>query len=175
MISRMFKNYRERTEKHMENVRSVFISLFDNQKIKEYFEDMGIHHEQMWSRISEHDISKFAMEEMLGYILMTEKYGRKVGYKFSKEDDEIMSRAWDHHKSINKHHPEFFESLNDMTYEDIIEMVCDWGAMSLEFGDSVVKFKDEKAYPKYNFTDNQKAVIDFLCEEIEEGRVNGSI
>ena len=169
MISKMFKNYKERTEKHIENVKTVFTSLFANESIKEYFEDMGIHQEQLWMRISEHDSSKFGIEEMLGYVLMTEKYGRNVGYKFSKEDDEIMTRAWDHHKSVNRHHPEFFEDkLHNMKTEDLIEMCCDWGAMSLEFGDSVVDFKENKAYNKYKFTDSQRVIIDFCCETIEK-------
>jgi hypothetical protein len=58
---------------------------------------------------------------------------------------------------------------------DVIDMVCDWGAMSLEFGDSLIAFKNDKAYPKYNFTDDQKAVIDFLCEEIERGLLENKI
>lgn len=169
MISRMFNNYKERTQKHIENVQTVFNYIFSDDQFKEYFDDMGIYYENIKETISNHDSSKFGIEEMLGYILMTEKYGRKVGYKFSKEDDEIMARAWDHHKSVNRHHPEFFEDkLHIMKTEDLIEMCCDWGAMSLEFRDSVVEFKENKAYNKYEFTDSQKAIIDFCCETIEK-------
>lgn len=177
MISKMFKNYQERTEHHIKNVYKVFDALFDDERFSEYFEDMGLYKENLWlSQIMNHDKSKFGIEEMLGYILMTEKYNRKVGYKFSKEDDEIMTKAWDHHKSVNRHHPEFFEDkLHTMKYEDLLEMCCDWGAMSLEFGDSVVKFKEEKAYPRYNFTDNQKTFIDFVCNEIETILKEGKI
>lgn len=173
----MFKNYRERTEKHVENVHMVYDRLFDDPKISEYLEDMGINRDNLWNtQIRVHDKSKFGIEEMLGYILMTEKYGRKVGYKFSKEDDGIMAKAWGHHKSVNRHHPEFFEDrLDIMKQADLLEMCCDWGAMSYEFGDSVVKFKDEKAYPKYAFTDNQKVFIDFICEKIDELLKEGKV
>lgn len=169
MISKMFKNYKERTEKHIENVKKVCDALFDDEVVKEYLDDLGIEETTFKSfHISKHDSSKFGIEEMLGYILMTEKYGRKVGYKFSKEDDDIMAKAWDHHKSVNRHHPEFFEDVEQMKQADLLEMCCDWGAMSLEFGDSVVDFMNNKAFVKYPFTTNQKGFIIFICEKIDE-------
>lgn len=169
MIAKMFKNYKERTEAHIKNVGVVFDFLYDNENTKNYLEDMFIYKNELVKRIEDHDQSKFSIEEMMGYILMTEKYGRKVGYKFSSEDQDIMDKAWSHHKEVNKHHPEHFDSIDKMMFADIIEMVCDWGAMSLEFGDSLVKYKDEKAYSRFVFTDDQKVVIDFLCLEIERG------
>ena len=39
-----------------------------------------------------------------------------------------------HHVSHNRHHPEFHDDPNEMTDVDLIEMVCDWTAMSEEFG-----------------------------------------
>lgn len=173
----MFKNYKERTDKHIENVGKVCIALFDDDVVREYLQDLGIEEAGFRSSyIFGHDSSKFGIEEMLGYILLTEKYGRKVGYKFSKEDDAIITKAWNHHKSVNRHHPEFFENrLDIMKHEDLLEMCCDWGAMSYEFGDSVVDFMNTKAYPKYAFTDNQKAFIDFICEKIDELLKEGKV
>lgn len=176
MISKMFKNYKERTEKHVENVHMIYDMLFDDVKISEYLEDLGINRDNLWNtQIRTHDSSKFGIEEMLGYILMTEKYGRKVGYKFSKEDDNIMAKAWDHHKSVNRHHPEFFEDVEQMKQADLLEMCCDWGAMSYEFGDSVVDFMNKKAFVKYPFTTDQKGFIIQVCEKIDELLKEGTI
>ena len=36
--------------------------------------------------------------------------------------------------TANRHHPDFHADPNDMTDVDLIEMVCDWTAMSQEFG-----------------------------------------
>ena len=176
MVSKMFNNFMERTNRHISNVEKVFLYLFDtNKKTSEYLEDMGIDRESLVEHIYTHDDSKFSIEEMMGYILMTEKYNRKVGYRFTEDDQRTMDKAWEHHKKVNSHHPEYFEDVSLMKQIDVVDMCCDWGAMSLEFDNSLVDFKEEKAYPKYNFTDDQKALVDFLCEEIEEGRVNGSI
>ena len=172
MIAKMFKNYKERTEKHIENVQRVYYFVFENELIKSYLDDMFITKGELEDRMRTHDESKFSIEEMMGYILMTEKYNRKVGYKFTPEDDVIMTKAWDHHKLVNRHHPEYFSDIKQMMFIDLIEMVCDWGAMSLEFQNSLVEFKEQKAYPKYDFTDEQKAFIDFLCNEIEGGFLN---
>ena len=66
----------------------------------------------------------------------------------------------------------YFLKIKQMMFIDLIEMVCDWGAMSFEFKNSLVELKEQKAYPKYDFTDEQKAFIDFLCNEIEGGFLN---
>lgn len=172
MIAKMFKNYKDRTEKHIENVGKIFDFLYENESTKSFLEKNFIYKNFISQRIVDHDSSKFSIEEMMGYILLTEKYGRKVGYKFSEEDQVIMDKAWAHHKEVNRHHPEHFSSIEEMEDVDIVEMVCDWGAMSLEFGDSLVDYKNEKAYSRFKFTDEQKCIIDFLCDEIQEGLLN---
>ncbi len=48
--------------------------------------------------------------------------------------EKLVRKAIDHHMMTNRHHPEFHADPNDMTEVDLIEMVCDWTAMSQEFG-----------------------------------------
>lgn len=171
MISQMFNNYLTRTNTHINNVQKVWNYLNKNNS----FELFNVKKIDIDFIISCHDQTKLEKEEMIGYILMTEKYGRKCGYKFTDEDQKTMDEAWIHHYKNNPHHPEYWENIEEMHIRHLFEMCCDWGAMSYEFGDSVVKFKDEKAYTKHNFTYDQKVVIDYICDKIEEGLKNGSI
>ncbi len=45
-----------------------------------------------------------------------------------------MKRAINHHVTSNRHHHQFHSGPNEMTEIDLIEMVCDWPAMSQGFG-----------------------------------------
>ncbi len=44
-----------------------------------------------------------------------------------------MRAAIDHHVTTNRHHADFHLNPHDMTDVDLIEMVCDWTAMSQKF------------------------------------------
>lgn len=83
-----------------------------------------------------HDASKFGSEERDPYIWLTEfhrcqREGRNFSYP--KGMKERVKRAGHRHTTTNRHHPEFHSNPNNMTDVDLIEMVCDWTAMSQEF------------------------------------------
>ena len=48
--------------------------------------------------------------------------------------EALVQAAIDHHLTTNRHHPDFHDDPNEMSEVDLIEMVCDWTAMSQEFG-----------------------------------------
>ena len=56
-----------------------------------------------------------------------------------KEDEENeCEEAWYYHYVNESHHPEFItfsHHISDMFEDDMFEMVCDWLAMSYEFGE----------------------------------------
>ena len=57
------------------------------------------------------------------------------GDRFLDTPHLLDAGAWPtHHMMTNRHHPEFHADPNDMTEVDLIEMVCDWTAMSKELG-----------------------------------------
>ena len=47
-----------------------------------------------------------------------------------------MKPALNHHYVNNLHHPEHFQAVDSMTLIDIVEMLCDWTAMSYKFKNS---------------------------------------
>jgi len=93
--------------------------------------------DELTKRARVHDASKFESAERIPYIWLTEFHRcRRNGEAFTYPDgtEELIRVAVDHHVKVNRHHPEFHQDPNDMTDVDLIEMVCDWTAMSQEFG-----------------------------------------
>jgi hypothetical protein len=119
--------YELRTEEHIERVRRCLTVM---ASVTEYADELK-------ERARIHDASKYGPEERIPYIWLTEYHRcRRTGEPFSYPDgmEERVRSAIDHHMTTNRHHPDFHSDPNDMTDVDIIEMVCDWTAMSQEFG-----------------------------------------
>ncbi|WP_146416573.1 DUF5662 family protein [Crateriforma conspicua] len=119
--------YERRTEEHIERVRQCLTVM---ASVTEYADELE-------ERARVHDASKFGPEERIPYIWLTEFHRcRRSGEPFTYPDgmEERVRSAIDHHMTTNRHHPDFHADPNDMTDVDLIEMVCDWTAMSQEFG-----------------------------------------
>uniref|UniRef100_A0A6M3K9K7 Uncharacterized protein n=1 Tax=viral metagenome TaxID=1070528 RepID=A0A6M3K9K7_9ZZZZ len=97
-------------------------------------------------RAVKHDSSKLDEPERSAYInpvyaLNTEEV--PYGSDRYKELTDQMGEGWEHHKSVNDHHIEFFipysvQTLNDpiraMDMFALIEMLCDWIAAASRRG-----------------------------------------
>jgi hypothetical protein len=83
-----------------------------------------------------HDLSKFSLEEAIGYCFHDFK---------SEEVDNPFERAWHHHKMNNPHHPEYWINPNregvpepiSMPTKYVIEMVADWMGAGKTYGKSI--------------------------------------
>ena len=92
--------------------------------------------DELASRAESHDASKFEPEERIPYVWLTEFHRKRhcgETFEYPRGIEERVRRAIDHHVTSNRHHPEYHADPNDMTEIDLIEMVCDWTAMSQEF------------------------------------------
>jgi hypothetical protein len=89
---------------------------------------------ELIERSKNHDKSKLESPEKETYdkfipLLQKVKYGTP---EYNKLKDEMSETGVGHHYSVNRHHPEHFESgISDMTLIDIVEMFCDWYSASL--------------------------------------------
>lgn len=119
--------YEQRTSEHIERVRRCLAVM---ATVTDYADELN-------QRADIHDASKFGEEERVPYIWLTEFHRcRRSGEPFTYPlgmDDRVRN-AIVHHVTTNRHHPDFHADPNDMTDVDLIEMVCDWTAMSQEFG-----------------------------------------
>ena len=110
-----------------------------------------------------HDASKFFADTHFGYYYMTFKY---LGEKVSKEEERECAEAWLQHYTNETHHPEYHtlsETIDTMNENEIFEMVCDWLAMSYEFGEKDwTEFWMNKMSKKFEWTEEQRLFISKL-------------
>lgn len=152
--------YEKRTKEHIQRVRrcmSVMASVTDYKVLLD-------------ARAVTHDASKFGRTEFEPYVWLNEFHRcRQAGepFEYPAGMEERVREAIRHHVTTNRHHPEFHKDPNDMTEVDLIEMVCDWTAMSQELGQdggsargwadrtigSRIKLNDEKRAFVYRMID----------------------
>ncbi len=90
-----------------------------------------------------HDHSKFDKSIYEGYILYNVRnHAREQNLpipEYSKELDEYIFNCVKKHRSQSRHHPEYYNDVNEMQPMDLIEMICDWTSISQEFKTQVYK------------------------------------
>jgi hypothetical protein len=152
---RMVENYLKRTGEHIGRVGVNLEKLegFDGFTLKELRE-----------RGKAHDQSKYQDDEKLPYIWITEFYKCKNAgepFQYPPGAEKKTRQASGLHVSRNRHHPEAHEDCNRMTDMDILDMVCDWTAMSQELGQggSAREWADRNVGTRWNFNDERKAYI----------------
>lgn len=123
----MIAFYERRTQAHIERVRRNLTLLAEER-------ECGA---ELLARGEVHDASKFGSAERIPYIWLTEFHRcrwRRIPFSYPDGMETRVQTAIQHHLTTNRHHPEFHDDPNQMTEVDLIEMVCDWTAMSEEFG-----------------------------------------
>lgn len=112
-----------------------------------------------------HDNSKFDITEFTKLASIMES-------KHCFKDPESLltpaeTKAIEYHWAHNRHHPEYFENKEDMEEIDIIEMVCDWFARSLQFGTKFIPFVKKRQKNRFHFSDEKFKIILDYCKLIE--------
>jgi hypothetical protein len=147
--------YQRRTNEHIDRVRRCLAIMASATE----------HTEELNQRAQIHDASKFGPEERVPYIWLTEFHRcRRDGEPFAYPDgmQDRVRAAIDHHVATNRHHPSFHADPNDMSDVDLIEMVCDWTAMSQEFdqdGGSARVWADKTIGNRVHFNDDKRRFI----------------
>jgi hypothetical protein len=147
--------FEKRTWEHIDRVR----------KCLSVMARATVYSDELYERSREHDASKFEREERVPYIWLTEFHRcRHCGLPFLYPDgmEERVRAAVNHHVTTNRHHPEFHSDVNKMTDVDLIEMVCDWTAMSQEFeqdGGSARGWADKTIGKRLQFNDQRRDFV----------------
>lgn len=164
--SKMVASYERRTNEHIERVRKCLLLMAD---VTDYGDELR-------ERAETHDASKFEPEERVPYIWLTEYHRcRRSGepFEYPAGMEERVRRAIDHHVASNRHHPEYHADTNSMTDVDIIEMVCDWTAMAMEFGQcggSARGWADRTIGNRVHFNDERRAFVYEMIELLDKVR-----
>ena len=129
---------------HISNVIKVFENMVENIHI---FRERG-GYDDIIDAISEaenegfiyrHDDSKYSDEEFGPY----RRYWHPVSEQEKEEAEEEFQLAWKHHYTVNAHHPEYWIKNNipqPMEPKYVVELICDWIAMSMVKGGSVLEY-----------------------------------
>ena len=138
--------------------QKVFKYLCDNNQSQ-----VGI---DLLKRAATHDNSKFSESEFerMASILKTDECFKNAKYKLSKEERDIIRLHWKN----NRHHPEHFNDINQMSDLDIWEMVCDWYARSLQYGTNFLEFVSTRQKNRFDFPEQQFEKIYKYCITVNE-------
>lgn len=177
----MEKWFVERTNYHIGLVQNAAMSVVD--AYPEY--------EKVLEQVEEHDASKFEEPEQAPYIVLSWKKKQEnegKTFEITKKQQEAINEATLHHILNNSHHPEFY--LEDKTEVeinkndrdksdkcvdasrmldlDIVEMVCDWQAMSEELQTNTAReWFDKQKNVRWCFSSAQEALIDKILKVFE--------
>lgn len=150
------KEYRNYINEHISNIHTAYLKY-----ARILCEKLNISMFKLSHNIDIHDKSKYSEEEFDAY--------RQYFFPCSdeKKDKELFDKAWEHHYKFNRHHPEYWinedGSIKDMDNIFIAEMLLDWAAMGIKFGDTAYSYymKERDNKP---LSDNTKQIIDSVIE-----------
>jgi len=154
------EKYKEYVSEHISNVKQVWTDLINLSEFNRFDYVFELDNKNLFiskgdfsiisMNIAGHDCSKYAQEELWGYSQWF--YPENEANK----NKEIFNYAWNHHQKENSHHWQYWImwkhdgciALN-MPFYEVIEMLCDWTAMSYKFGD----------YPSDFYNKNKKEML----------------
>lgn len=173
------QEYIDYINEHISNVKKAFemffVPLLDKENISDKFSDEEFKNAIVICQkenIPYHDASKFEDEEFEPYRLNFHATNaeKNLGEDYQKWVSEIFEEAWRHHYLNNSHHPLYWKNsetneIADMSLEAIIEMICDWEAMSMKFKSDTIEWYN-KAEEKSQMTENTKEIVEEILFNI---------
>lgn len=149
----MYKKYLLYVLEHKKNVFKIAI------KHKEYthafLHDLSKFHPKEFGAYARwfHGVHGVESQEMFEQWKEDETYMELFGNKHLQCKAEF-EKAWQHHKDSNKHHWNYWHERNiPMPPKYVNQMIIDWEAMSIKFGNTPQMFY-LKNYNKIKFTDD---------------------
>lgn len=120
---------------------------------------------ELLKRGANHDNSKFNCTEFksLSRILKSKDCFTDASVSLSNEEKQAIAYHWKH----NRHHPEYFDDISEMTRLDIAEMVCDWFARSLQYKTDFIPFIEERQKNRFHFSPEKFEEIHSFCVTLE--------
>lgn len=184
------QEYMDYIQEHIGNVldayNRIFKPLLSNSDLLANITTISV--EDLLSAISDlentiqdHDQSKYSDQEFYPYRnhfhpTSKEKARMDTDEEYAKLVDDKYQEAWKHHYTNNSHHPQFWGKEDDngtivaekdMDLISIIEMLCDWEAMSTKFGTSTKDWYANDAQDEQKaMTVRTKSILDDLMANL---------
>lgn len=144
--------------RHRDNIRTAL------KNVSQRLEKRGLRH----------DLSKFKEDEAEGFVRIN-KTARNYEYGSDEYEESMAKEKGENgcitlHFSRNRHHPDYHESTSDMSFIDIVEMVCDWWAATQTYGTNTLEEKLPELKKQGDFTEGQLWLIDEVVELLEDNQ-----
>lgn len=116
-------------------------------------------------RANIHDNSKLVGPELelLANLSGNQKAFINPEVQLSEYEKGIIEKHWEN----NRHHPEHFEEVSNMSELDIIEMVCDWYARSMQYNTDFLSFVKSRQDSRFHFPKEMFQKILKYCEILD--------
>jgi hypothetical protein len=122
---------------------------------------------QFIQRLAVHDNSKLEYEEFK--CLCSIPLEKKSFTNANDKVDDNLKKSIELHWKHNRHHPEYFDNVEDMTELDMMEMCCDWHARSCQYGTDFLEFVKTRQENRFHFPDKMFQTIWKYCLILDEG------
>lgn len=152
------KAYSKYIDEHRANIEAVWKNL--EPLFTDVFWLDECSHITLDHLIETHDLSKYSNDEFYGYQQFFYTADGQVAH------NDSFDYAWNHHQKHNPHHWEYWVmgcgKVLPMTGVYWLEMLCDWGAMSLKFGDTPSEFYQQQQHYITLHNNTQRGVENWL-------------
>ena len=109
-----------------------------------------------------HDNSKFNEDELVALAQINDdKISMRDPCKALSQDSKAFLKL---HYLHNTHHPEHWDDVTQMPEMDVVEMVCDWHARSVQFGTDLIEFAKTRQESRFHFPPEMFKKILELCQ-----------
>lgn len=158
--------YKDYIREHVSNVKKVWNDYRVMLMADQYINQRLIN--TLDVNILDHDKSKYSADEFYAY--------RQYFYPEPHEskNEEMFLIGWNSHQKSNRHHWEYWCLINNgkivtlpMPYEYILEMLCDWGAMSIRFKNIPSKWYTENK-SKMMLAPETKFIVESLIADFDK-------
>lgn len=115
-----------------------------------------------------HDMSKLQLDELEGFIEVN-RIAREFPFGSPEYNASLKdNKAIELHFSRNPHHPEYYpEQLEDMSFVDFIEMICDWIAANKTYSTTTWEGAVLEQQRRFHIMPWRLAVIEQIHEWFE--------
>ena len=119
------------------------------------------------ARCSVHDISKIQnTEEFLSLASIVDQIDsmHDINHVLSTSQQDAIRLHWKN----NSHHPEYYDSANDMSELDIMEMACDCHARSKQYGTDLLEYIESQQILRFHFDARHFYMLKRYCTILVE-------
>lgn len=161
--------YKDYIDNHIANVISVWNKIKSDSKCMDIIQNSELSNTNieyftlvMDNLIKNHDASKYGIDEWEPY----RRHWHPVNEQEKLDSKADFDRAWEHHYTVNLHHWNWWHLThkeNEMSISYVVEMCCDWIAMSMVKGGDALSWYNSQTDIVLG-EKQKKLVVDLLTE-----------